>query len=216
MSASAQPRRIELPITGVERIRWEAIGELRITQGSPESLIVEAEEQLLPKIKAELRNHTLLLGFGEPQISTKEPIRFHLTVKVLTEIESRSSGTFSIRSLRTPRLALRLAGSGDTTIGSLFTDRLNIEIIGASNVTIEDGSVETQQVEIAGSGDYEAVGLQSKTVSLLISGSGNATIAAAKRLIARITGAGEIRYLGDPDVTEIVDGAGQVQRLMAR
>lgn len=216
VSAAAETSRQQRPVAGVERVLWEAVGELRITQAHSEKLVIEAEPRLLAKIKAQVSDQTLALGFTEPQISTSAPIRFHLTVKTLREIESVSSGMFSIERLVTPNLRLKLGGSSEMVIGSLTAARLDVQIPGSSNVVIRGGVVEEQVVDITGSADYRADGLESRTSSVSLSGSGDVTVHATKRLLARLSGAGEILYIGNPEVDQVVDGAGQVGALVRR
>jgi hypothetical protein len=51
-------------VEGFNRIEMSGIGTLYITQGEVESLKIEAEDNILPKIKSEVQNETLSIGFG--------------------------------------------------------------------------------------------------------------------------------------------------------
>lgn len=211
--AAGEVARAQRSISSVERIDWSAAGELHVKQGETESLVIEAEPRLLPKITSEVKGGTLYLGFGEASVATQKPVRFFVTVRSLTALRSQSSGSFSIGSLTTPSLTLRLEGSSDTTIDSLDAKELNVAILGSADVAIKRGFAVTQVVEIAGSGYYGAARMASRNATVTISGSGDANVAADKHLLARISGAGEIVYRGKAVVSEVVEGAGQVRRL---
>ncbi len=210
--AHADTGRESRSVSGFDRIEWHAAGELRIAQGNTESLVIEAEKGLLPKIKVEVKAGVLRLGFTESRIETQQPIRFHLTVKTLAGIETLTGGEFLLQRLATPSLILKLGGSGKAKIEYLSARELDVRIDGAFDVDIDRGTVQTQRVEIAGAGRYAAAGLQSDVARISVSGSGDAVVMARSRLDARISGAGQITYLGDPVVTQDVSGAGEVRR----
>ena len=214
--AGAQSARQERAVGGFDQIVWRAGGELRITQGPKESLIVEAEPRLLPKLLADVKGGVLELRFAEGSFSTTEPIRFHVTVKTLKSLQANGSGDIVIERLDTPSFGVELVGSGDMRIGQLVTQRLAAKLNGSSSVELGGGRATTQTVELKGSGTYDAAAFSTEESSVSIGGSGDVKVAASRSLVARISGSGEIQYVGDPRVVESVSGSGTVRKIGSR
>ena len=95
-AAAVDVARESRSVAGFDRVELRAIGELVIDQGATESLVIEAEKSLVPKISTEVKGGTLYFDFTERQISTQKPIRYFLTIKNLTSVTSVGSGSTSV------------------------------------------------------------------------------------------------------------------------
>lgn len=199
-------------ISGVNHVVLRGVGDLIFTQSDHESLVVEAEPKLLPKISTEVRSGVLYLDFNENRISTRHPIRFYLSVKDLYRIQSEGSGEIRSGKLHLGYLEIDLRGSGSARIESLSAKHLKVGLVGSGAVRIDGGEVALQEVSIEGSGDYRAPQLTSAKTSVSISGAGNAAVAASEHLTARISGSGEINYIGNAKVESHITGAGSLTR----
>lgn len=208
-ASAAGMAREQRPVASVERVVLRAVGDLYVTQGPQESLVIEAEKPLLARISSHVKHGVLTFDIQGRQFSSRHPIRYHLTVKNLKAIDARGSGDISAQNLRGPALDLLLAGSGDVTVRALETQQVGVRIISSAQVTL-DGRAIRQTVSIEGAGDYDARRLQSSQATVSISGAGNAVVHAKEHLIARISGSGEIQYFGNPKVESTLTGAGEV------
>lgn len=74
------------------------------------------------------------------------------------------------------------------------------------------GVAESLNVRLAGAGHVNAGELKTDDVTFRIEGVGTGVVYAEKTLDATIKGAGKIRYRGNPDVTENIEGLGAVNR----
>lgn len=74
------------------------------------------------------------------------------------------------------------------------------------------GVAESLNVRLAGAGHVDAAELKAGDVTFRIEGVGTGVVYAEKTLNATIKGAGKIRYHGNPDVTEKIEGLGAVNR----
>lgn len=193
-------------------VLWRGSGELFIEQGAQEGLSVEAEPAVLARLQVEVRGGRLDIGFLPGRVVTQAPIRLHLKVRSLVRLESQAAGAVRVGALQTPALALELAGSGETRIAALRARSLEARLAGSGLLAIDGGAVERQHVLIAGASDYQAPRLASRQAEVDIAGSGDAELAAAQRLVARIAGAGNVRYRGHPAVEQDISGAGTVER----
>lgn len=203
--------RVARPVADVERVVLRAVGDLAVTRGTREALVIEAEKRLLPRIVSSVKQGVLTFDIQGGDFETRQPVRYHLTVKNLKSIEAYGSGDIDARDLRGPALNLRLAGSGDAVLHGLNTRWLTVRIDSAANVTL-DGRADQQTVSIEGAGDYDARRLLSAQARVDIGGAGNAVLHVMQALTARIEGSGEIRYYGNPRVDSAISGAGEVLR----
>jgi hypothetical protein len=203
----------ERPAQGFEAVDWCAIGELHIEQGNEERVRVEAEPQVLPKIRTDVRNGCLYVDLAPGSISTSQPVRVSVTAKRLSSLRTKGAGSTRIGSLRTDGLQLDLAASGDVLIDRLEARRLAVQLSGSGDVTIARGSVDEQRVTIGGSGQYVAPSLASRRSTVRIDGAGRVQVAAQQELVASIEGSGDIEYRGDPAVHQRIEGAGRVTRI---
>jgi hypothetical protein len=177
-------------VSGFDEVELRGVGNLSIRQTGSESLSVEAEEDVLPKIRTEVVNNRLIIG-PEPNtsIQTTEPINYVLTVKDLHALEA--------------------SGSGDIDAEDIDTDKLSTTISGSGAVEIS-GSADSQETDISASGEYRAEDLQSKEAKIDVEGSGSAVVNVSEALDAKVSGAGSVEYIGNPTVEKDVSGAGNV------
>ena len=202
-------------VADFDRVVFRGVGELSITQDERESLVVEAEREVLARITTEVAYGVLSIGFREA-FSTQKPIRFRLAVKSLRALDVQGSGNVLMRALDMPRLDLRLGGSSNARVDYLRTGVLNATLAGAGELRIAGGSADEQKIRIDGAGRYAAGGLSSSDASVEIGGSGVAELWATHKLYAQVSGAGQVRYFGDPQVVQSITGAGRVSRAVGR
>jgi Putative auto-transporter adhesin, head GIN domain len=179
-------------VSGFDEVELRGAGNLSIEQTGGESLTVEAEEDVLPKLTTEVVNDRLIIG-PKPgtTVRTTAPINYKLTVEALN--------------------ALEVSGAGDVEAEGINTDRLAVTIGGAGNVKA-GGEADKQEIDISGSGAYRAENLESKEAKIGVSGAGSAIVNASERLDATVSGAGSVEYVGDPTVEQDVSGAGRVSK----
>lgn len=199
------------PVADFDRLDWQAVGELYIEQTGRERLAIEAEPAVLARVITEVRQGMLRIAFTPGRVQTRAPIRFRLEVKSLRALQGGGSGEIRIGTLTTPELALRLTGSDNLHLAHLDARALDVQLEGSGDVTIDGGSVLVQRVRLAGSGRHSAPALASREAHATIDGSGDIELAVRERLVARISGSGDVSYHGQPQVQQAVDGAGSVR-----
>lgn len=179
-------------VSGFDEVELRGVGNLSMRQTGTESLTVEAEEDVLPKIGTEVVDGRLIIG-PEPNtsIQTSEPINYELTVKDLHALEA--------------------SGSGDVDAISISTGELVVTISGTADVEMS-GKAESQKVDITGSGGYRAGELESKEAKIGVGGSSSAIVNVSDALDAEVSGAGSVEYVGAPVVSQDVSGAGRVSK----
>ncbi|MBM3135496.1 MAG: DUF2807 domain-containing protein [Chloroflexi bacterium] len=192
------------------------VGDLTIVQGPTEALTIEAEDNILPHIKAEVRNGTLFIRFDrqnwQDRFQPTKPIKFNLALKNLTAVESSGAESIKSASLKTNRLRLTLNGAGNVKIERLEADEIVTVVNGASNVDLA-GQVTRQEVTLNGLGSYRAGDLNSQIAKIAVNGAGGATLWVREGLDVRITGVGGVNYYGNPTVTKDITGVGAFRSL---
>jgi hypothetical protein len=179
-------------VSGFNEVELKGVGNLSLEQTGSESLTVEAEEDVLPKIRTEVENKRLIISpERNTSINTNKPINYKLTVKDLNTLEVSGSGNVEAKDINTDELAVTIGGAGDVEIR---------------------GSADSQEVEISGSGEYRAGDLESKEATIDVRGSGLATVNVSDELEAEVSGSGSVEYIGDPMVQQEVSGAGEVRK----
>lgn len=179
-------------VSGFDEVELKGIGNLSIEQTGSESLTVEAEEEVLPKIRTEVDNNRLIIGpKPNTSLSTSEPINYELTVKDLNALKVSGSGDVDVEGIVTEELAVGISGSGDVKIG---------------------GKAGSQDIEISGSSSYRAEDLESTEAKIEVGGSGSAIVNVSEDLEAEVSGSGSVEYVGNPTVNQDVSGAGEVRK----
>ncbi len=187
-----------------------AVGELNVQQSDRESLSIEAEDNIMPRIKTDVQEGRLVIRTERGvSLSPTLPVRYRLLVKELKGMELSGSGKIHTGGIRSQDFVVRLPGSGEIQMDELSADSLSAEISGSGSIELP-GKVASQKVRISGSGDYNARNLQSRSADVSISGSGESTIWVQEDLAAQISGSGNIEYFGNPRVSKHVSGSGDV------
>lgn len=189
-----------------------------ITQGSTESVKVQAPSDIINRIITEVEGGTL-------KIYTKndndwhwsdgghKKIMIYVSIKEVNGVSLSGSGDVSFREgLRGNSFKLKLTGSGDVS-GKLLVKNLDVTLAGSGDIKIS-GSADNSNISVAGSGDYTARDLTTNTVSVRIAGSGDARVNVSQKLDASIVGSGDVYYTGSvKSVSSSKIGSGDVSRM---
>ena len=202
----------EREVFGFDEIQFTGIGNLIIEQGDEESLIVEADDNIIGLIETEVRGDELHIGFrrGVNIIPTSK-VKFYLTVEDLDKIDLTGLGDIDCDGFETDDLELNISGSGDIEF-NIEAKNIEIDVSGLGNISLS-GKVDYHRVQISGSGKYDAGGLESNDCEIEISGLGSATVNVSDNLDIEINGAGNVYYKGSPHISQEISGLGRIKSL---
>lgn len=201
----------EREISGVQGVELSFVGDLRITQGDEEKLVITADDNVLPLITTEVRNGILNIGSKSTVgFQTMTKLQYDLTVRDLESLKLSGAGNASMDGLQTGDLTLAVSGAGNLSLQNVDADRIQANMSGLGNMEIS-GEAARQDVKLSGAGNYSGGDLETGATDVSISGLGSATVWATETLDASISGAGSIEYYGDPQVTKQVSGLGNVE-----
>jgi hypothetical protein len=224
---------VDRAVNGFKRVSLTGVGDVIVKQGETESLTVEADDNLMAYVQAEVNNGTLVLGFSDEvrqkDVKPSTTIKFHVTMQDVTDLALYGVGDIVASALDTERLGIALYGVGDIEVSALNSERLEIALYGVGDVNISSltakelrttlngtgnvnmaGQVVAQGVFLNGTGDVRAPKLQSQEATVEVNGTGNVSVWATEVLDVRIIGPSTVEYYGDPRVTKNISLVGRL------
>lgn len=182
-----------------------------LTQGDKESIVVEADENLMSIITTEVRGNTLMIKTTE-DIRDYETLNIYLTFKDMDEIEVSGACHLSGENkMKFDNLDLDCSGASDVEL-KLGTASLNLDCSGASQVELY-GSAQSMEMSISGASHFDGYDLEADICEVDVSGASHAKIYVNKELSAEVSGAASLKYKGDPIIKEHdVSGAGSMKK----
>jgi hypothetical protein len=202
------------PVRDFNEVQLAGTGTLLIAPGDAESLTIEAEDNLLPMIKTDVRGGRLIIGPEQDWLGgfrPTKPITYRVTVRKLNALDLSGAGAVEATNITTDRLSLGISGAGSAKLEGLTADDLSATLSGSGSLT-GSGRVRRESVSISGAGAYQGEALQATTASVTVSGIGGATVRVSDKLNVLISGAGSVSYIGDPVVSQRISGLGSVGR----
>ncbi len=161
-----------------DRILVEGAATIDVTIGKPRPVTVTADDNILPVLKTTVSDGLLLIK-PEVPIEPDTPIVVKIQTAALSEIACR--------------------GAADMHLRGIDNEKLTITIDGAGKVHAK-GRTKELVADARGAGLLSLADLEAQTAHVSISGAGSAAVNAVKKLVASIVGAGQIEYVGDPEV----------------
>jgi hypothetical protein len=189
--------------------------QVLITQGDKESVKLEAEDNLLPGLKTQVKNGVLEIFYkteNGKHVNPRKPVKITIMVKDLAEVEFSSAGELTVEGLKTSSLDLSLSGAGNLKLDKVLIQDLKVNLSGAGSMTAS-GSANNLELHISGFGDFKGAELHDKDARVDISGAGSATLWVDDQLTAEVSGAGSVNFYGSASVNQHINGVGSVKHL---
>lgn len=199
-------------VSGFDSVDMSGSGELVIIQGDTEGIKIEAEDNLMPYIRTEVRGHTLYIDLNTTDmlsIQTRRSMKFTVNMKDVASLELSGSGEIISDDIKAKNLDLIITGSGNVEIENLKADSMTMDVSGSGDFYLS-GSAPLQKIDISGSGHCDAIRLEGKDVKVVISGSGSAEVNSTEKLDVDITGSGSVIYTGNPKINQDITGSGSL------
>jgi hypothetical protein len=156
----------------------------------PQRVELRGDDNIVPKVVATVSDGALELTIEHwlvrPQLDT--------TVEVWVPSLSKIS----------------VSGAADMRVDGLHGERFELAVSGTSIAKLS-GTIDHFEVVSSGANTLDARELHAKVVKIGVSGAGDSEVWASEQLDANVSGAGNVRYSGQPtDVQQDVSGAGSV------
>jgi len=187
--------------------------EVFLTQGSSNSVLVEADKDLIDYIVTSVSGNTLEIKMKDCPRSWKSnsgPLKIYITYKEINNMELSGAVEIETRNRMTgTELGLDVSGAVEARL-DMAMQKLSMDISGASEL---DLSGTAGSVRIDGSGASEVKGYELSANDLAVYGSGAMEIKMTVNgtLKANLSGACDVRYKGNPRVDVNSSGACEVK-----
>lgn len=152
--------------------------EVEITCQQQPSLEIEGDDNVLPMVKTYVKDNTLFIENGV-SYNTKRAVKVRITTGNLEGVASSGASTFKLNSVKNEQLALEMDGASKIDAAG-ETKKLEIRSSGASKVNVKE--------------------LRAARVKINLSGAGSANVYASEEVDARVSGASQVTYYGEPKV----------------
>jgi hypothetical protein len=168
--------------------------EAEITVGGAYEVVIEAKQDVLPKIKTEVRGGTLYVKHDSDWNS-----------KMSWKKRGKVRVTVSLPSLDN----LDISGATSAKVTGVNTDKIDIDISGASAVSLE-GNARSAKIDISGASNLKAIAFTTDSVDIDASGASSVKLNVTSELRADASGASSVCYSGNPRVQKDVSGSSSV------
>lgn len=150
---------------------------------------VEADDNILPLIKTEVRDGILFVSNTQPYHSSKT-VTLRITLPELNSVANHGAGQLKIVD----------ANSSD----------LKIDSTGAASVDAA-GTAKSVEISSTGAGEIDTSKLHAGNVKVEVSGAASVSVYASEQLDVNVSGASHVSYSGNPKtVNKHVSGIGSV------
>jgi hypothetical protein len=202
-------------VSNFDSIEISYPAQVFVSQGSSESVKIEADDNVLPGLKTEVRGDTLQSFYrveNGKHVRPSKPVKITIVVKDLKEVNFDGAGELTIDGLETEDLNISASGAGNLGLNEIAVKNLSVTLSGAGNVSAS-GEADNLDLVISGVGKFDGKDLHSQIANANLSGVGSATVWVDDELDAEISGAGSVNYYGSAEVTKQVSGIGGVNHV---
>lgn len=188
-------------------------GNVYITQGSPQSVEIEADKNTLEIIETGIENNVLVLKYKNGQWRDLGKITVHITMSGISTLTIAGSGDIICMSpVKVQDLELSVSGSGSLKMDHLTFHEIDADVSGSGSISLSgNGDPGELDARITGSGSLNAGELSVSEAVVNITGSGSATVFVVKELETNITGSGSVYYKGNPIINANAVGSGRTK-----
>lgn len=200
-------------IANVERIVLEGDGNMTVTEGSEEELIVRGDEGLISSVDTEVLEGELRISYRRPLFQKDNTsVDIIVTVKNIDALHLIGDGQITSSGIETENLELFLNGGGEMLL-DVAVDTLVTKIVGSGKLIIS-GTANRQIVRLDGSGLYDGALVTSFESGVRVNGPGEIRIFVEDEFNAVSTDGGRIFYSGSPNISvSDASGGGVIKKI---
>ncbi|MES2848640.1 MAG: head GIN domain-containing protein [Bacteroidota bacterium] len=186
--------------------------EVEVRIGSPVSVEIQADDNLMKLIQVKVVGNTLRIHSKNGVSFKNGHFKAFVTVPGLDHIESSGAATVNVMDEIKNSEKIELHASGAAKIkAQVDAPKIDAESSGAANIELT-GKTRNLDANASGGASIHASGLMSENADAEASGAGNVHVYASVKLDASASGAGNVFYKGGAVVTKETSGAGNVNK----
>lgn len=201
------------PVSSFSGINASGIFNITISKGSKESLVIEADDKVLPYVRSEVRNGVLHLYLGnDNKLKNVKTLKATVVMKNLDRVTLSGACKLTSNDTFTPgKFKGDCSGASEMTI-TLNTGQLNIETSGSCNVRMKANVTGDTKIDLSGASKIRG-DLKAADVKFNISGVSSVELnGSAKDFKLNVSGASKVKAedFVAKDVTVEASGAGKI------
>jgi len=174
-----------------------------LTQSDTESITVEADENLQELIITEVENGVLKIH-TKKNIGRSKSKKVMVSFKTISGITSTSgSNVYSTNTIKVDDLELKSTSGSNMTL-EINTTALNSKSTSGSNLRLS-GSTSQIIAEATSGSNIKAGDLNSESSEVKATSGANITVNTSKKLVAKASSGGHVKYYGDPETVDKSD-----------
>lgn len=189
--------------------------DVYITTGDHAGIKLDGDDNLLKLITVEQSGDIVTIRSREGfNLVPSNDLKIYVTTPELDRIEASGASNIETQNklVSADGLDMKISGAGNIKM-EVDAPHVNVRLSGAGNVSIK-GQTKDVRLDLSGAGDAHCYDLLAENTEVTISGFGNAEVYASVKLIATVSGAGDVKYKGNAtDVEQHVSGAGGVSKV---
>ena len=200
-------------VSSFEILENDGVVNITLIQADIESVIVEADRNLLPVIITKVKDNTLFISTKEgAEIEKSTKLNVYVSFKDLKKLKLNSVGNLSSQNqLKLNNLEIENNSVGNIDL-NLDCNKLNIESNSVGN-TVLTGKVNDFKIELNSVGNLKAFDFVAQTLNIESNAVGNAEVNSQKEISISQNGMGNITYKGDAIVKKLDrSGLGNVRK----
>ncbi|NNC91840.1 MAG: DUF2807 domain-containing protein [Acidimicrobiia bacterium] len=177
-------------VSGFNEVVLLGSGDVSVSVTGTESLTIEAEDNIMPLLTAEVRSGRLELG-SDSSFSATKGITYTISAAAFDGVTINGSGNVEVSGIDANSFEAIINGSGD---------------VEPAGTTVE------LTVSINGSGNFHGENLVAPRGSVEVAGSGSVVVNVTDDLMVLIAGSGDVEYLGNPTLIQEIAGSGDISQ----
>jgi hypothetical protein len=200
----------EFDLSGFDQVEVSNAFDVEITQADAFSVVVRVDENIEEYLEVVKQGSMLRIGLKPHEyvmvdVTTMEA---EVTMPGLTGLELSGASHGSITGFESAEdLSVALSGASSLE-GDIEAGDVRFDISGASNVGVR-GSAGDASISVSGASRGDLGGFPVASANLEVSGASSVTVNTSGRLDVEVSGASNVKYLGNPTLgsMEISGGA---------
>ena len=193
------------------KVHSSGSADVEITSRSNCAVTVEDDENLLPYLETNVENGTLNIRYQHGIFVSDDHAKIYITAPSLSGVTTSGASNITLNGVlqNSDKISFNTSGVGNID-GEVDAPAVSVTISGTGTVKLH-GLTKDFDCDISGVGHAECGNLESENTKVDVSGVGDAHVFASVHLSAKVTGAGNIYYRGNPQNPEIqTSGVGNV------
>jgi hypothetical protein len=197
-------------VKSFDAIEISSAFDIELTQGNTESLVIEAQENVMEHVRTEVIGNTLKI-YIKGNLRKVKDLKAIISFKMIDRIElSGACDLQSMNKFELKDLELDLSGATEVNL-NLDATTIRVDASGASEIHM-DGNAMELELDISGASEINTLDLVVEDVFVDASGASDVKVFAKRELRVDASGATSVRYKGSPQVSLDASGASSIRR----